>query len=117
DVAAAVRNSSLDLPAGSIENESARVLVRSTNQAYRGEEFERIVVRRDDDGTAITVGDIATVVDGFEDTDYFMEFNGQPAAILQAYRIGEEGALNVAATIEAYVERQEQMLPPGLHLT
>lgn len=117
DVAQAVRSSSLDVPAGSIESDAARVLVRSTNQAYRGEEFEKIVVRRADDGTAVTVGDIAAVVDGFEDTDYFIEFNGEPAAVLLAYRIGEEGALNVAATINAYVERQEEMLPPGMYLT
>ncbi len=114
DVAQAIRDSSLDLPAGSIDGAASQVLVRSTAQRYRGADFEEVVVRTDDDGSRITVGDLATVKDGFEDNDYFVEFDGQPAALLNVYRIGEEGALNVAATVQSYLETAADRLPPGL---
>lgn len=116
DVAEAIRDSSLDLPAGTIEGKTSQVLVRSTGQAYRGEDFENIVVRTADDGTSITVGDLAEVIDGFEDNDYFVEFDGQPAALLNVYRIGDEGALNVAATVQEYVAEAEQRLPAGISI-
>ena len=114
DVAAAIRGSSLDLPAGEVEGEDQQVLIRSTAQAYRGEDFERIVVTRAPDGTAITVGDLGRVVDGFEDTEFRLTFDGKPAAILEVYRIGNEGALNVASTVEAYVADQSNRLPVGM---
>ena len=116
DVAAAIRNSSLDLPAGDVEGKDSQILVRSTNQAYRGQDFERIVVKRGDNGTAITVGDLGRVVDGFEDTQFDVEFDGKPAAILEVYRIGNEGALNVASTVDSYVADQVNRLPAGMKL-
>ena len=117
DVAAAIRSSSLDLPAGDVEGKQAQVLVRSTNQKYRGEDFEKVVVTRADNGTAITVGDLGRVVDGFEDTDYDVSFDGKPAALLEVYRIGSEGALNIASTVNEYVATQRDRLPAGMTLT
>ena len=40
----AVRNSSLDMPGGTIKSEGGEILIRSKGQAYHGEEFEAIVV-------------------------------------------------------------------------
>ncbi len=44
DVAAAVRESSLDLPGGSVRSDSGEVLLRTIGQAYLGEEHERLVL-------------------------------------------------------------------------
>ena len=44
DVSAAVRRSSLDMPGGSIRANSGEILLRTIGQAYRGAEFESIVV-------------------------------------------------------------------------
>ena len=43
-VAAAVRRSSLDLPGGSIKTGGGEILLRTKGQAYRGHEFDDIVV-------------------------------------------------------------------------
>lgn len=116
DVAQAIRRSSLDLPAGEVKGGGTQVLVRSVNQAYYGRDFEDVVVRRDDEGSTITVGDLGRVIDGFEDTDFEVTFNGKPAAIMEVYRVGNEGALNVTATVKSYLATQEQRLPAGLQL-
>ena len=114
DVAQAIRDASLDLPAGSVEGAESQLLVRSVGQGYRGRDFEDVVVLTRDDGTRVTVGDLGAVIDGFADTDYFVEFDGKPAALLNVYRIGEEGALNVAATVHEYVGRAGEFLPAGI---
>ena len=71
DVANAVRRSSLDVPGGAVRTESGQVLLRTIGQAYRGEEYERLVLLSRPDGTRLRIGDVATVVDGFAETDQF----------------------------------------------
>ena len=43
-VTQAVRNSSLDMPGGTIKSEGGEILIRSKGQAYYGKEFEDVVV-------------------------------------------------------------------------
>ncbi len=76
-VARAVRFSSLDLPAGSVKTEGGEVLLRTKGQAYRGEEFEDLVLMSRQDGTHVRLGEVARVVDGFADTDQLSRFQGQ----------------------------------------
>ena len=89
DVAEAVRRSSLDLPGGSVKTAGGEFLLRTKGQAYRGHEFERLVLLTRTDGTHLTLGDVATVVDGFEDTDQFSRFEGDPALVVSVYRTGD----------------------------
>ena len=79
DVAQAVRQSSLDLPAGSVKTEGGEILLRTKGQAYVRDEFESLVVLTNPDGTRLLLRDIATIVDGFADTDQFSRFDGKPA--------------------------------------
>ena len=44
DVASAVRRSSLDMPGGSVRAESGEILLRTIGQAYRGAEYEELVL-------------------------------------------------------------------------
>ncbi len=117
DVVAAVRRSSLDLPAGSLRTRGGEILLRTKGQAYRGADFERLVLLSRPDGTRLTLGDVATVVDGFADTDSFSRFDGEPAALVQVFRVGEQSALDVAAAVRGYVADAQLRMPPGVTLT
>ena len=66
ELASAVRRSSIDLPAGSIQSESGSLVVRTRGQAYTKEEFDRIPVRARD-GAEVLLSEIAVVRDGFEE--------------------------------------------------
>ena len=77
DVAKAVRTGSLDLPGGSIKTNAGEILLRTKGQAYSGEEFENLVVQTRADGTRLYLKDVASVVDGFADTDQLLRFNGK----------------------------------------
>ena len=114
-VAETVRQSSLDLPGGSVKTSGGVILLRTKGQRYRGPDFERIVVRRRNDGTKLYLKDIATIVDGFEDTDASTFFDGKPAVLLKVYRVGDQGALEVADTVQSYVDTAT--LPPGIQIT
>ena len=64
EIADAVRRSSLDLLGGSVRTEGGE-----DSDAYSGAEFEDLVLWTRSDGTRLRLGDVATVVDGFEETD------------------------------------------------
>jgi len=114
DVARAVRSSSLDLSGGTIKSQRGEILLRTKGQAYSGEDFERLVLRVLPDGARITVGDVARVVDGFEETDQASRFDGQPAVLVQVYRVGDESALGIADSVRDYVDQARARLPAGV---
>ena len=114
DVARAVRNSSLDLTGGSIKSDRGEMLLRTDSQAYRGEEFEALVIRTNTDGSRVTLGQIATVVDGFEDLDQSSKFEGKPSVMVQVFRVGDESALAIAEQVHAYVAKINETLPEGV---
>ena len=70
-VADAVRRSSLDLPGGSARTERAEILPRTIGQAYCGAEFEDLVLWTRADGSRLRLGNVATAVDAFEETDQY----------------------------------------------
>ncbi|MBN2183034.1 MAG: efflux RND transporter permease subunit [Sedimentisphaerales bacterium] len=115
-VTRAVRNSSLDTPAGSVKTSGGEILVRTKGQKYYGSEFEEIVVLTRNDGTAVRLSDIATVKDDFEDVDLYAKFDGRRAALIQVTRIGEQDALDIEKAVKKYVKRKQDSLPKGVSL-
>jgi multidrug efflux pump subunit AcrB len=116
-VANAVRRSSLDMPGGSIRTSGGEILLRTKGQAYRGHEFESIVLLTRPDGTRLMLGDVARVVDGFAETDQSARFSGEPAVGLRIYRVGDQNALEIAAMVKEYVVDAQSRMPAGVTLT
>jgi len=115
-VTQAVRNSSLDIPAGSVKTSGGEILVRTKGQKYYGLEFEKIIVVTRNDGTQIRLSDIATVKDEFEDMDLSARFDGKRAAFIQVSRTGDQDAVDVADTVKEYVHQKQNSLPAGMSL-
>ena len=115
-VAGAIRRSSFDLPGGSIKTQGGEILLRSKGQAYRGQEFEDIVVVTQRDGTNITLGEIADVRDGFQEGFLKAKFDGEPAVSVTIYRVGNEDTITSATAVKSYLERKQSTLPKGLKI-
>lgn len=79
DVARAIRGSSLNLAGGQVRTETGNLQIAARALADTAEEFERIVVQQNPDGSIIRVGDVATVIDGFEDRKQIRTVNGEPS--------------------------------------
>ena len=113
----AIEQGSLDIPGGALKTDGGEILLRTRGQAYTGREFEDIVVLTRLDGTTVTVGDVATVVDGFEDSDLLARFDGKPSVAIKVSRVGEEDVLLIADQVEAYLEQARLEVPEGISLT
>ncbi|MEQ9651854.1 MAG: efflux RND transporter permease subunit [Sandaracinaceae bacterium] len=116
DVANAIRAASLDVPGGAIDAPGGEILLRTTERRDRGREFEDIVVRMRPDGSRVTVGDVATVTDGFSEVDTAASYDGQRAVMVKVFRVGDQTPLELAATVKDYLEAHEADMPPGVHL-
>ena len=117
DVVRAVEQGSLDRPGGSIKSESGEVLLRTKGQAYTGEAFEKLVVMTRPDGTRLLIGDVATVVDGFQEDDLYARFDGSPAVLIKVYRVGDQKVLDLVARVKQHLAGAVERLPAGLDLT
>ena len=105
DIARSVRQFSVNLPGGSVRTPSGEVLIRTDGLASSAAEFERLPLVTRSDGTRILLGDVARVVDGFENITSETTFDSTPAIVLNVYRVGDESAPEIADAVYAYVER------------
>jgi multidrug efflux pump subunit AcrB len=113
-ISTAIKDSSIDLPAGSIKAKTGEVLVRTRAQAYTGSDFEQVVVLTRNDGTRLTLGDIANVVDGFAESDMRARFDGLPAMVITVNRVGDEDIVGIADTMKDYLTGIDSWLPASI---
>ncbi len=116
DVANAIRNSSLNLPGGAIKTDTGEIMLRTKGQAYQQHEFERIPLINYPDGTRLTIGDVATINDGFEESTGFSLFDGGFSMGVTAFAVGDQDLLEVANAAKAYVERKRSQMPEGAQI-
>jgi len=114
DVAQAVRRSSVNLSAGSIRTSSGDILLRTSNQAYRYEDFAEIVVLARPDGTRVTLADVGKVIDGFDEMPIVSRYNGRRAVIVDVFRSGDQNILQLAEEVKDYIRRKQAELPEGI---
>ncbi|MEN8140662.1 MAG: efflux RND transporter permease subunit [Thermodesulfobacteriota bacterium] len=114
-VARRVRQASLDLPAGTIKAKRGEILIRTKERRYLAGEYGDIVIKQQPDGTELRLADLGRVIDGFEDTDEFAIFDGQPAALIQVFRVGAETPKGISKAVYRYIDSQDD-LPPSVQL-
>ena len=115
DVALAVRQGSTEMSAGTISAGEEEILVRALGRNYEQGDFEDIVVLTRLDGTAVRLRDIATVRDGFADSDLSLRYNGQQAVAIDVYRASNEKVLEIATAVREHLQADVLPgLPPGV---
>ncbi|MEL7547854.1 MAG: efflux RND transporter permease subunit [Pseudomonadota bacterium] len=103
-VAAAVRNSSLNLSLGTIRSSGGDILLRADNEARDASAFADIIVLSDEDGRRVRLGDIAVIKDGFVETPLINTYNDKSAVFLQIDRAADEDAFDVRQAVSDYMD-------------
>ena len=116
DLTQAIRQSSLDVPAGVLRTDAGDVPVRVRNRAYWGEDFEAITVVSNLDGSRLSLGEIATVRDGFDENEFVARFNGQRSVLLAVSREGRQNAIKLADRVKLYLDEIRPNLPVGVEV-
>jgi len=113
EIARIVGQSSLDSSAGSLETTDEEVRLRTVGQNYEQSDFEDIILVTTGEGDLLRLGDVATVTDGFEDSELIARFNDQPVAFVDVYRTSDERVLDVADAVKVMLA-QDYDPPQGV---
>lgn len=117
DVASVIRTNSLNTSSGSVRTEAGEYQITARNLADTEQDFAEIVVRQTEDGATIRVGDVATVVDGFEDNEILATLNGEPAVLLQVMSTERMDIVTASESINEWIAKRQDSLPAGAKLT
>ena len=117
EVAQVLRSSSLDLPAGMIRTSEGNVLVRTQGKAYTGESFAKLVVRSQPDGTKLLLSDVATIKDGFAESNTLVRFDRQNAFNLGVFAVDDQDILTISKQVKQYIQAKGETLPEGLQIS
>ncbi len=115
-IAALVRQASLDLPGGAIKAKGGEILVRTKDRRYTGRDYADLPIIAGGDGALVRLGDIAHVRDGFEETDTYARFDGKPAAMVVVYRVGPQKPTEIAQLVHDFVIEKNRDMPGSIKL-
>ena len=110
DVAQAIRGSSINLAGGQVRTDTGNLQIAARALADTAEEFERIIVRQDQNGAAIRIADVANVIDGFEDRKRIRTVNGKPAIAIAIQSPEVSNISELSQTLNAWVEQKNNEL-------
>ncbi len=116
DIANAVSRSSLDLAGGAIRTPGGEVLLRASGKADTADQYRNIVVLSRDDGTRVTLGQLASISDGFVEDQLDQTFNNLSSIEIDVFRRGDESAIKVANQVKDYLATVQSDLPAGIRV-
>ena len=117
EVANAIRANSINQSSGSVRTEVGTYQLKVRSQADTEAEFEDIIIRQTPDGGTIRIGDVANVVDGFEDQPILATLNGKPAVLLMVMTTETMDIVKASESINNWIESRQSTLPAGAELT
>ena len=113
-VSQAISGTSVNLSAGTVETTGGNLQLRARNLADSQAEFEKIIIRQTADGGVVTIGDVANVIDGFDNDKFAASFRGQPAAIFQVSSPDKMNITESGKAIRKFEKDIQESLPASL---
>ena len=117
-VSQAIRNWSINMPSGSIENKGGEILIRSKSQGYTADDFAAIPIITNPAGAIVNLGVLSTITDGFSETyELDILFNSQTSNLITVFRVGDQNAIDISSAVKNYIIVKQKILPPGVNIT
>ncbi|WHZ18220.1 MAG: RND efflux system, inner membrane transporter [Rhodanobacteraceae bacterium] len=120
DVLQAVQAQNVMFAAGSVGAQPAvngqgiTATVSAESSFSTPEQFRKIILRTNPDGTTVTLGDVARVALGSDNYNSFSRLNGKPVASFSISLVPGANALAVANEVQAKMQELAKNLPPGV---
>jgi multidrug efflux pump subunit AcrB len=117
EVARAVRSSSLNVGAGSVRTADGNFQLQARNLADTQIDFENIIIRQTVDGGTVRISDVASVNDGFQDTNLYSRMNGEPSALIALQTADQFNIWDTNNAVQEALEEFRAQLPSGVQIT
>jgi len=116
ELATAIRASSINLSSGELRTATGNIQLRAENLADSQTDFEDIIVRELPSGAQLRLGDLARVIDGFEDFEVSASADGVPAVMLQVRPSDRLFINKTSAQVNEWIDVKQGQLPAGVEL-
>lgn len=115
DIGDRVAAAAVDVGGGTVDTRGGEILLRLKGRRDTARQFERIPVLTTAGGTVIHLGDIASITDGFEQSNTQASYDGQRSIGVAVYRVGKQTPIQVAGAARKAMHDVAAGLPPELH--
>ncbi len=115
-VARALRENLRDLPGGTLKSSGGDIRLRGMGVPPDPEQMADIVLRSNDNGGQLRLGDLVRVDLRLEEALTLGRFNGKPSVNLTINKTGQASTIEVARLVRDYVAERQQSLPAGVRL-
>lgn len=107
----------LGAPSGGPTGQAYQLSVETQGRLQDPSEFERIIIRSDEDGRQVRISDVARVELGAQDYSSNTYLSNKPTVLLGVFQRPGSNALAAAEAIKAEMETIKADFPPGLDYT
>ena len=116
EVEQALRKENVEFPAGRIESKDIDLTIR-LDKAYQDlENYKKLPLKRANDGSVITLNDVAKVEIGAESTRTLFKGNGKQVVGIGIYQQSDANTISVAKGVKKKIKEIQPSLPPGTTL-
>lgn len=116
-IAKALRDNLRDLPGGTLKTSgSGDIRLRGMGVSPDPELMADIVLRSNDRGGQLRLGDLAEVQLRLEEAQTLGRFNGKPSVNLTINKTSKASTIDIARLVREYVTERRQRLPDGVEL-
>ena len=116
EVEQAFLKENIDFPAGRIESKDIDLTIKLEKAYQQIENYKKLPLKRSNDGSIITLDDVARVEIGAESTRTLFKGNGKQVVGIGIYQQSDANTLAVAAGIKKKVIEIKRSLPPNTEL-
>jgi len=116
DVARVVQESSLNLPAGSLRTSREELKLEVRGRRETGRSYRDLVIQAEQGGTTVTLGQLATIRDGFDEAGVLGRFKGERACMIQINAAEGDDTIEIAARAIQTAHEIQRDLPDGIQV-
>ncbi|MCX8071964.1 MAG: efflux RND transporter permease subunit [Candidatus Binatia bacterium] len=109
-VRSALRAQNVELPSGHVDQGSKELTLRTMGRVERVEDFRQLIIGTVQ-GRPITLGDVATVTDGFVEPRTLARLDGNPAVSLLIRKQNGQNTVDVIKRVKKRLEELRPVLP------
>jgi multidrug efflux pump subunit AcrB len=115
-VIAAVRDNLRDLPGGSLKSREGDILLRGKGVAPDSQLLKQVVIRSNDAGGRLRLGEVANVSLRLEEAETLGRFNGDPSVNLTITKTADASTIEVSRLVREEAEKLSRELPPSIQV-
>ncbi len=115
-LAAGIAARSLDMPAGTLESDTADLTLRLTEERLTIPDLADIPIVTLANGATLRLGDLATITEVFSPEEDIARVDGTRAVLFEVHKALDQDALRVLDAVVNTVEVERASLPPGMNV-